>query len=427
MLPPASLSSDPASPGPVRALVVGGGIGGLAAAVACVRRGWPVQLHEQAARFTELGAGVQLGPNVTRRLAAWGLLDALNRVSVQPRELVVRSAVHGGVLASRGLQHDMLTRYGAPYLTVHRAGLHHVLLEAARRIGDIDLVCGSRVCDVGASTARVTLHHLANAPEHAAGTTDPTVEAGQLLLAADGLWSCARRAVIDNDPPPGPTGHVAYRSLALQAALPASLRSADVTVWLGPRLHAVRYPVIDPRQGGLALNWVLVVHQADLPARVGLDAEALRWDEGALPHEWADALSSAHADLRRQLEAMPHWQRWTLHDREPLRSAAQMARGRIALLGDAAHPMRPYLAQGAGMAIEDAFELEACLGLTGLSVPQQLQRYAQARWPRNARVQQRSRRNGRIFHATGPMRWGRDAALRTLGARLLDQSWLYRG
>lgn len=411
-----------------RALIAGGGIGGLAAAWAVAQCGWQVAVHEQASAWSELGAGVQLGPNVTRRLHRWGLLQPLMQVAMQPQALVVRSAAHAGELARRPLQ-AAADASAMPYLTVHRAALHRVLLEAARAAPGVTLHAHSRVRSVGlapgGADARLTVEL------GAAGAAGAAVQAvyadADLLVVADGLWSQLRSVVVDHDAPPRPTGHLAYRALVPQADLPASLRSSDVTVWLGRRLHVVHYPVLDPQHGALALNVVLVVHAQNVPEDALPAAQAMRWDHSVHPGEWQAAVRQAHPSLQRLLDAMPGWQRWSLHDRAPLRSAAQMARGRVALLGDAAHPMRPYLAQGAGMAIEDAFELGRCLGTDGRQIAQQLQHYAQARWARNARVQSRSMRNGRIFHAGGLVRLGRDAALRLLGARLLDQRWLYRG
>jgi len=156
------------------------------------------------------------------------------------------------------------------------------------------------------------------------------------------------------------------------------------------------------------------------------------------PHDWDHAASQAQldaalgpvcAEVRERVASMPDWRLWVLHARPPVASPDQMARGRLALLGDAAHPMRPYLAQGAGMAIEDARELQRVLAMVSddiADVPTALRRYALNRWERVGKVQERSQRNGTIFHATGPLRMARNAALRTLGTRLLDQPWLYR-
>jgi salicylate hydroxylase len=197
------------------------------------------------------------------------------------------------------------------------------------------------------------------------------------------------------------------------------LRSPDVTVWLGPCLHVVAYPV----RRGEELNVVAIV-QGTAPG------PPQDWDQGAVAAELQAAMGRQCAPLQDLVRAMPSWRLWALHDRAPIGSADEMVRGRVALVGDAAHPMRPYFAQGAGMAIEDAAELGRALALAakaGIDVPLALRRYAVNRWARCAQVQARSRRNGRIFHATGLMQWGRDLSLRLLGERLLDQPWLYRG
>ena len=153
----------------------------------------------------------------------------------------------------------------------------------------------------------------------------------------------------------------------------------------------------------------------------------MSWDHSANAQELRARLANAQAPLLDLIHAVDDWRLWPLYDRPPMTSASQQAQGRIALLGDAAHPMRPYLAQGAGMAIEDAQQLVASLRTHGADVPAALAHYAQVRWQRNARVQAGALRNARIFHATGMLRWGRDAAMKVLGERLLDTPWLYRG
>jgi salicylate hydroxylase len=216
------------------------------------------------------------------------------------------------------------------------------------------------------------------------------------------------------------TGHLAYRALVPQHALPKALRTRHVTAWLGPRLHVVQYPV---RRGELQ-NLVVIVQG---PAPNDLE----NWDHAANGADLETALKGTCTALqqvvRGVVQAGGGWRLWPLCDRPPVRGPNEMAQGVVALLGDAAHPMRPYLAQGAGMAIEDAAELQRALAMHDLDVPLRLRRYALNRWQRNARVQARSTRNGRIFHATGPVRWARDASLRLLGERLLDVPWLYRG
>jgi salicylate hydroxylase len=384
-------------------LIAGGGLGGLAAALACTRVGWRAGLFEQARVFSEVGAGIQLGPNTTRILAAWGLDAALRRVAAFPRLLRVRSAADGRELAGMRLGATFTDRYGAPYATVRRADLQGLLLEAAQAQG-VELRLAARV--------RAAWQTQEAAGLHVEGETDVEADA---LVGADGLWSIVRHQVCTDGLPP-PTGHVAYRGLVAQASLPESLRTLEVNVWLGPNLHVVAYPV----RGGDELNVVAIV------AGQGV-GPAEDWDQEALAVNLQTMLADACAPLRELVRAMPGWRLWALHDRRPLRSPAGMANGRIALLGDAAHPMRPYLAQGAGMALEDADMLARSLVTVGgrVDVPSALQAYAQARWQRCARVQRRSQRNGQIFHAVGPARWGRDLALRAFGERIVDLPWLY--
>lgn len=391
---------------PAHILVAGGGIGGLAAALALARKGHRLDVLEQAAVFGEIGAGVQLGPNATKRLHALGLATPLDAIAARPEALVVRSAASHSVLARMPLGHAFSERYGAPYLCVHRADLHALLLDAVRAHGDVALATGARVAHVQTSDELVCV-----------SSTDARAWEGDALIGADGLWSVVRQQVEDVAAAPRATGHTAWRALIAQSALPAALRSGQVDVWLGPQLHAVAYPV----RGGDWLNVVVIAEAA--PA-----GDARDWDQASSLAALQQATGRCGTHLQALLDAMPDWRAWTLNDRAPLTAAEGMARGRVALLGDSAHPMVPYLAQGAGMAIEDATALADAVGHGGpADLPDAFARYAAARWQRNARVQARARRNGEIFHASGPVRLGRDLALRTLGAALLDQPWLYGG
>jgi salicylate hydroxylase len=235
------------------------------------------------------------------------------------------------------------------------------------------------------------------------------------LIGADGVWSAVRQQLL-GDAPARFTGHLAYRALVAQVDLPAHLRSNQVTVWLGPRLHVVHYPV----RSGEWLNLVAIVH--------GVKPEqAHEWDQAGHTQALMQAMGAVGRDLHERLASVPGWRQWALHDRAPLSAAGEMAQGRVALLGDAAHPMRPYLAQGAGMAIEDAQALAKNLSELSAAVPDKLQAYAEQRWSRNARVQARAIRNGRIFHTSGPVAWGRNLSMRLFGERLMDVPWLYAG
>ena len=392
-------------------LIAGGGIGGLAAALAVARVGWDVRLYERAPEFSEVGAGVQLGPNVTRILRAWGLEDALAAVAAFPARLRVRSAQSGAELGVLALGAQALERYGAPYATIHRADLHALLQQAAAGEPRVQLNLDHELTDFTDNGRVVTLETAGGHP----------VE-GDALLGADGVWSRVRQQLLD-DGPPRASGHLAYRTMLRQSALPQALRTLDVTAWLGPRLHVVQYPV----RGGDWMNLVAIVH-GDPPAR------PQDWDHHANAADLQRALGSTSAALRDVIAAVPEatvnphaWRLWALADRPPVAGPEQMARGLVALLGDAAHPMRPYLAQGAGMAIEDAAELARSLAMDAIDLPTRLKRYALARWQRVARVQARSIRNGQIFHSTGLVRFGRDASIKLLGERILDVPWLYAG
>lgn len=388
---------------PQQMLIAGGGIGGLAAAVACTQRGVPVQLLERAAQLSEVGAGIQIGPNVTRILQAWGLGDALAQVAAFPPRLQARDAQTGQVLGTLTLGERAQSLYGAPYATIHRADLQGLLHSAAQSAG-VDIRLGQTV-----QGWRDTADGLGVTTADGA-----SVQAGA-LIGADGVWSAVRQQLL-GDAPARFTGHLAYRALVAQADLPAHLRSEQVTVWMGPRLHVVHYPV----RSGQWLNLVAIVHGAK-------PEPSQDWDQVGQTQALMQAMGAVGHDLHERLASVPAWRQWALHDREPLNRAKQMAQGRVALLGDAAHPMRPYLAQGAGMAIEDAQVLAQCFCIDNATVPEQLQAYAEQRWVRNARVQARAIRNGRIFHAQGAVALGRNLTMRFMGERVMDVPWLYVG
>ncbi len=395
-------------------LIAGGGIAGIATGFAAARAGWQATVFERTAEFTEVGAGVQLGPNVTRILQAWGLADALKQVAAFPEGLHARSMSTGEVLATLPIK-DAVQYYGAPYVTIHRADLHGLLLQAANREG-VHVHSDALVQRVG----------------HAPTVTLEVLPHGQLqqykaaiAVAADGVWSPLRQQLL-GDGLPTFTGHIAYRSLVAQADLPAHLRSQDVSVWMGSQAHVVSYPV----RGGEYLN-VVCLAEGRLLDDDANNLQALQtWNaqksESQTLAELHHALRGACAALTDLMNACRDWRLWPLCGRPVMQGAQEHVVGRVALLGDAAHPMLPYLAQGAGMAIEDAAELAAQLNhASAEEVTERLQQFAHARWKRNARVQARALRNGQIFHATGPMRVARDMGLRLMGAKLMDVPWLY--
>lgn len=395
-------------------IVAGGGIGGLASALALARQGVPTVLLEQAAAFGEVGAGLQLGPNATRVLADWGLSDALEACAAFPEVLRVRDAHRGTDLGQLRLGAMALARYGQPYATLHRADLHALLLHAAQQQGLTEWRLDSRLAS------------FAETPDGVSATLDDgSLLTGEALLGCDGLWSRVRSQLLGAQGVRA-SGHLAYRGMVRAGDLPLPLRAPVVTAWLGPRMHVVHYPV----RGGEWFNVVAVVH--------GVLGQGHGGEPGSDPQGWSHearatdlqrAIGPACADLLAMIEAVPGWTLWALNDRPAMAGAHEHAQGRVALLGDAAHPLRPYLAQGAAMAMEDAWTLGRVVEFAQKKGdwPHLLAVFAQTRWQRNAQVQQHSQRNGRIFHATGLVRWGRNTAMRLLGERLLDNPWLYNG
>lgn len=394
-------------------LIAGAGIAGLSAAIGLSRAGWSAQVFEKAAQFGEVGAGVQLGPNVTRILDAWDLGAALREHSAQPQRLRAMRMSDGQELAVLPLGASMQKKYGSPYVTIHRADLHAILFQAAKDAG-AGVHCEMQVQQVLEKEDGVQIEL------QIAGQTHTQYAA--LAVVADGVWSALRRQCL-NDGMPEFTGHVAYRTLMKQTDLPTHLRTQDVTVWMGADSHVVHYPV----KGGEWLNLVCLVEgQID-----SLDASFRHsWDAPtAHSQTQADlqrAMRGACQPLQQLLDACSNWRMWPLFGRPLMSGAHQHVQGRLALIGDAAHPMLPYLAQGAGMAIEDAKQLQLQLQQASLhTLPAALEAFAQARWRRNAKVQAKAASNGQIFHAKGATQWGRDTSLRLLGSQIMDMPWLY--
>jgi len=385
-------------------MIAGAGIGGLTAALAIAQRGFGVAVFDQAQRLEEVGAGIQLSPNASRILIALGLGEQLRRHVVAPEELRVMNARTARILARAPLGAVAEKRYGAPYWVIHRGDLQAVLVEAVRAHPDIVLHLGTRVEDFAMQEDGVTIS--ARASEHR------FEDRGAALIAADGLWSNLRRR-LGHRRQPRFARRTAWRALAPAAALEPELRAPAVNLWFGTRAHLVHYPV----RGGSLLNVVAIIRD--------------NWREPgwSAPGERADILARYAAPMwsgptRAILAAPQHWQKWALYDRAPL---ARWGKGAVTLLGDAAHPMLPYLAQGAAMAIEDAAVLAQRLADTRSDPATAMRRYERQRRARTARAQRAARRNGIIYQLGGPGAFLRTLALSAIGGeRLLARyDWLY--
>jgi salicylate hydroxylase len=384
-------------------LVAGAGIGGLTAALAMARQGMPVTLFDQAERLEEVGAGIQLSPNAARVLVALGLAERLAPVVVEPAAVRLRAARSGRDIAVMPL--GDLARHGAPYWVVHRADLQAALLAAVQSEPRITLKFGMRIEDFVIGPQGVT-----------AKTSSPAgagEERGRALIGADGLWSRVREALGDRTPARF-AGRTAWRAVAPSAAVPEALRKPQVHLWTGPGGHLVHYPI----RAGAAINIVAVTRD---------DWQSTRWNTAADRDEVLARFpaSSWAAEARDLLAAPERWQKWALYDRAP---SSNWGEGPVTLLGDAAHPMLPFLAQGAAMAIEDAAVIAAALERMPDDTAAALRDYERQRQPRTARVERASRRNDVVYHLGGPAAVIRDATLAALGGGFLlaQYDWIYR-
>lgn len=380
-------------------LIAGAGIGGLSAAIALAKKGFDVKVFERAPEILEVGAGLQVGPNGIRAFEKLGLAEEIRRVAFRPEAIVLMDSPSGREICRQELKQSFLDRFGHPYQVAFRADVQAVLLEAARDYPErIQFHLGNGVRSIEQDPYRVI-----------AQLDDGSQVAGAWLIGADGIWSQVRSFVV-GDGRPRVSGHIAYRAVLAADRVPADILTDNVQVWVGPQHHLVCYKL----RGGELFNIVAIFHSSRY-----LEG----WDKEADVAELRSGFADACHRVQRLLDHVRTWRMWVLCDRDPVRHWSE---GRVTLLGDAAHPMLPYLAQGACMAVEDSVCLAALLAEAPDDAHSAFLAYENARYPRTSSVQLVAREMGVANHLDGEARERRNAALAARDPRDHESNaWLF--
>ena len=389
-------------------VVAGAGIGGLTASLALAAQGFRVVVLEKAERLEEAGAGLQLSPNASRVLLDLGLQPRLAARAVTPEAISIMSARGGGEIARLPLGEAASFRAGAPYWVVHRADLQAALAAHVNDNPDIELRLGCQFEDVTAHGRGLTVVQRRGTTRHQ--------ELATALVGADGIWSAVRGHLFP-DVQPRFSGSIAWRGTLDATQLPPEYSAHRVQLWMGPNAHLVVYPI----SGGRQINVVAV-----MPGSWNRPGWSAPGEISEIKKVFASTKWPGPA--RMMISAVDVWRKWALFT---VPGGGQWGDGAITLLGDAAHAMLPFAAQGAGMAIEDAAVLARCLGESAAEttpdIPAALKRYAQLRRPRVTRIQRAARRNGTVYHLKGAAALARDLFIRSIGPQrmLARQDWIY--
>jgi len=360
--------NEPKNDHPV--IVAGGGIGGLAAALAVARQGFRVKVLEQSPEIGEIGAGIQLGPNAFAAFDALGVGPQARGRAVYTERLLMMDAIDATVVGEIPVGEAFRERFGNPYAVIHRADVHKSLLEGVEASPQIELMTSTRVERIEQNSEGVTVYDQHGHPHR-----------GVALIGADGVKSAVRAALVGDQV--RVSGHVVYRAVVEAKDFPEDLRWSAATIWVGPNCHLVHYPM----RGGEQYNLVVTFHSRN--------EETWSVTEGSKA-EVESYFSGICAQARQLIDLPKSWKRWATADREPI---GQWSYGRATLLGDAAHPMLQYLAQGACMAMEDAVTLGEALAAHNSDFAKAFAHYERSRVARTARVVLFAREMGRIYHA----------------------------
>ncbi|MCT4656549.1 MAG: FAD-dependent monooxygenase [Cohaesibacter sp.] len=389
-------------------IIAGGGIGGLSAAIALALKNIPVTLLERGKALCEVGAGIQVSPNATGILQDWGVWDHLTDQAVIPPKIQIRSGASGSLLSELETS-AFLTRYNAPYMVVHRADIQRALYDRACQLDLIDIKDFHAVQSVSQSDNGVSLTCQRTEPD---GTITDNVEIkGAALIGADGVWSKIRTDHLGNAPA-AYSGKTAWRTTLPMQMVMNHIARNNVNLWIAAKAHLVHYPLV----GGHMMNIVAIVN--DDWQEEGWNAEG---DAAWLNQRFA----RWPMEIRELLAERENWLKWALCGVDP---SQPWTKGKVALLGDAAHAMLPFMAQGAVMAIEDAQILARALDEVQGPTEKALKAYENARKDRVCKVVERARKNGDLYHMQGPMATARNIAMRLMPkSKLLDQfDWIYR-
>lgn len=380
-------------------LITGAGIAGLTSALALAKSGYRAEIFEKSPRLSEVGAGLQISPNASRILIDLGLGDKLDEFGVKPSALKLFNARNGHQLTSIPLAQIAEERYGAPYYVIHRADLQAMLLRAAKQSPDIKIHFDHAINEVASHTLGVTIQ-----------SWDGHEATGRALIAADGLHSYVRQRIV-GDGDPSFAKYVAWRGMVPVDNIDPEFQKPFTGLWLSKSAHIVHYPV----RGGKLINVVVIVRN---------DTPQTGWANHGKRDELLSSLRHLAPQILSLIKGVDAWLTWALFDRGP---APLISRGQVTLVGDAAHPMLPFLAQGAAMAIEDAAAIADAISMSGDDFEGAFKRYEEKRLQRTARVQTTARRNGKIYHASGPIAFLRDQKIRNSSAEnlLARFDWLY--